>query len=69
MSIQPDEKCVCECVKSGRQKSAPIDARGKMMVLSSQQAPEKYAPKMVKIRGVSYEKTGILRMDSIAAEE
>lgn len=39
------------------------------MVLSSQQAPEKYAPKMVKIRGVSYEKTGILRMDSIAAEE
>ncbi|MFZ5929047.1 MAG: hypothetical protein ACOYX1_16545 [Acidobacteriota bacterium] len=58
MSIQPDEKCVCECVKSGRQKSAPIDARGKMMVLSSQQAPEKYAPKRVKIRGVFLREDG-----------
>lgn len=65
MGIQPDEKCVRECVKSGRWKYALIDERGKMMVLSDQQAPEKYAAKKVRIRGVFYEKTGILRVDSI----
>ncbi len=69
MGIQPDEKCVRECVKSGKWKYALIDAKGKMMVLSDQQAPEKYAAKKVKIRGVYYEKTGILRVDSIAAAD
>ncbi|MCX7602690.1 MAG: hypothetical protein N2036_01300 [Bryobacteraceae bacterium] len=65
MGIQPDEKCVRECVKSGKWKYALIDERGRMMVLSDQQSPEKYAAKKVKIRGVYYEKTGILRVDSI----
>jgi hypothetical protein len=67
MGIQPDEKCVRECVKSGRWKYALIDEKGRMMVLSDQQTPEKYAAKKVKIRGVFYEKTGILRVDSIEA--
>ncbi len=66
MGIQPDEKCVRECVKSGRWKYALIDDKGKMMVLSDQQTPEKYAAKRVKIRGVYFGKTGILRVDSIA---
>ncbi|MCS7044473.1 MAG: DUF5818 domain-containing protein [Bryobacteraceae bacterium] len=65
MGIQPDEKCVRECVKSGKWKYALIDEKGRMMVLSDQQTPEKYAAKRVKIRGVYYEKTGILRVDSI----
>lgn len=65
MGIQPDEKCVRECVKSGRWKYALIDEKGKMMVLSDQQTPEKYAAKKVKIRGVFYEKTGILQVNSI----
>ncbi len=69
MGIQPDEKCVRECVKSGKWKYALIDAQGKMMVLSDQKTPEKYAAKKVKIRGVYYDKTGILRVDSIAAAE
>jgi len=66
MGIQPDEKCVRECVKSGKWKYALIDEKGRMMVLSDQQTPEKYAAKRVKIRGVYFEKTGILRVDSIA---
>jgi hypothetical protein len=65
MGIQPDAKCVRECVKGGKWKYALIDAKGKMMVLSDQQTPEKYAAKKVKIRGVYYEKTGILRVDAI----
>lgn len=65
MGIQPDEKCVRECVKSGKWKYALLDAKGKMMVLSDQKTPEKYAAKKVTIRGIFYEKTGILRVDSI----
>lgn len=69
MGIQPDEKCVRECVRSGKWKYALIDEKGRMMVLSDQQTPEKYAAKKVKIRGVFYEKTGILRVDSIQPAE
>ncbi len=65
MGIQPDEKCVRECVRSGKWKYALIDANGKMMVLSDQQSHDKYAARKVKIRGVYFEKTGILRVDSI----
>ncbi|MEJ5369753.1 MAG: hypothetical protein WHT08_15680 [Bryobacteraceae bacterium] len=65
MGIQPDEKCVRECVKSGKWKYALLDGKGKMMVLSDQKTPEKYAAKKVTIRGVYFEKTGILRVDSI----
>lgn len=66
MGIQPDEKCVRECVKSGKWKYALIDEKGKMMVLSDQKTPEKYAAQKVRIRGLYYEKTGILRVDSIS---
>lgn len=65
MGIRPDEKCVRECVRSGKWKYALLDGNGKMMVLSDQQTPEKYAAKRVAVRGVYYEKTGILRVDSI----
>lgn len=65
MGIQPDEKCVRECVKSGKWKYALLDEKGKMMTLSDQKTPEKYAARKVKIRGVYFEKTGILRVDSI----
>jgi hypothetical protein len=43
MGIRPDERCVRECVKSSKWKYALIDAKGKMMVLSDQQTPEKFA--------------------------
>lgn len=69
MGIRPDEKCVRECVRSGKWKYALIDEKGRMMVLSDQQTPEKYAARKVKIRGVFYEKTGILRVDSIQPAE
>lgn len=69
MGIRPDERCVRECVKSGKWKYALIDAKGKMMVLSDQQTPEKFAAKRVRIRGVYYEKTGILRVDSITSAD
>lgn len=66
MGIQPGEKCVRECVRSGKWKYALIDEKGTMMMLSDQKTPEKYAAQKVRIRGVYYEKSGILRTDSIS---
>lgn len=70
MGISPDEKCVRECVKAGKQwKYALLTPDKKMHVLSDQAAPEKFAAKKVKITGVLYEKTGILRVDKIEAAD
>ena len=68
MGIAPDARCVRDCVKAGKQwKYALLTADQKMHILSDQAAPEKFAAKKVKVTGVLYEKTGILRVDKIEA--
>ena len=66
MGVKPDEKCVRECVKSsgGKVKYALL-SDGKVLVLSDQQTPEKFAGKKVKVSGELFEKTGILKVDKI----
>jgi hypothetical protein len=66
MKVKPDAKCVRECVRLGS-KYALFD--GKVgYVLSDQQTPEQFAGQKVKIAGILYEKTNILRVYSISAE-
>ncbi len=68
MGISPDDKCVRECVRTskGKFKYALYDPKAKKMyVLSDQQSPEKYAAKQVVVKGALFEKTGILKVDSI----
>lgn len=70
MGISPDAKCVRECVKAGKQwKYALLTPDKKMHVLSDQAAPEQFAARKVRITGVLYEKTGILRVDKIEAAD
>jgi hypothetical protein len=66
MGVRPDDKCVRECVKSsgGKVKYALL-SDGKVMVLSDQQTPERFAAKKVKVTGELFEKTGILKVDRI----
>ncbi len=66
MGIKPDAKCVRECVRTsaGKYKYALWDGK-KLYVLSDQQTPEKFAAERVKITGVLYEKTGIIKVDKI----
>jgi hypothetical protein len=68
MGVQPNAKCVRECVKSssGKVKYALL-VGGKVYVLSDQQTPERYAARKVTVTGELYEKTGILRADRIEA--
>lgn len=70
MGISPDAKCVRECVRAGKQwKFALLTADNKMYVLSDQAAPDRFAARKVRVTGVLYEKTGILRVDKIEAAD
>ncbi|HWB84432.1 MAG TPA: hypothetical protein VG675_09855 [Bryobacteraceae bacterium] len=66
MKVSPDSKCVQECVKHGS-KYALFDGKT-AYVLSDQKAPEQFAGQKVKVTGMLYEKTKILKVDSITAD-
>lgn len=65
MNISPDAKCVVECVKHDKNTKYALLVGKKLYVLSDQKTPEKFAAQKVKITGTLYEKTGILKVDSI----
>ena len=66
MGVQPDANCVRDCMKSGNGKwKYALLSDGKLLVLSDQQTPEKFAAKKVKVTGELFEKTGILKVDKI----
>ena len=68
MGISPDEKCVRECVRMDPKKwKYALLAGGDIYILSDQQTPEKFAARKVKVTGVLFEKTKILRADKIEA--
>lgn len=67
MKVSPDSKCVLECVKHDKSnKYALLDGRN-VYVLSDQKTPEQFAGKKVNVTGTLYEKTKILKVDTIAA--
>ncbi|HWB95646.1 MAG TPA: DUF5818 domain-containing protein [Bryobacteraceae bacterium] len=67
MKITPDSKCVLECTKHDKSTRYALYDGKKVYVLSDQKTPEQFAGQKVKVTGTLYEKTGILKVDSIAA--
>ena len=68
MGITPDSKCVRDCVKTDPKKwKYALLVGNEMYVLSDQQTPEKFAAQRVKVTGLLFEKTKILRADKIEA--
>ncbi len=67
MGIAPDDKCVRECVKQGA-KYALYDGK-EVYQLSDQKTPEKFAAKKVKVTGVLFEKSKIIKVDKIEAAQ
>ena len=68
MNIKPDEKCVRECVKMDPTKwKYALLLEKNLLVLSDQQAPEKFAGRRVKVTGRFIEKSKILKVDRIEA--
>ena len=66
MKVSPDSKCVLDCVKHGS-KYALFDGKTSY-VLSDQKSPEQFAGQTVRITGTLYEKTKILKVDSVKAD-
>jgi hypothetical protein len=67
MGINPNEKCVRECVKSDPKKwKYALQVGDKLYVLSDQQTPEKFAAQRVTVTGTLSGKTSILKVDKIA---
>lgn len=65
MKVSPDSKCVLECVKHGS-KYALLEGT-KVYTLSDQETPANFAGQKVKVTGQLYEKTGILKVETIEA--
>jgi hypothetical protein len=66
MKVAPDSKCVLECVKGGSKYALFVG--NESYLLSDQKTPEQFAGRRVKVTGTLYEKTKILKVDSITAE-
>jgi hypothetical protein len=65
MKVSPDAECVRQCVQHGRTyKYALTDGRN-VYTLSDQQTPAQFAGAKVKVTGVLYAKTRILKVDRI----
>lgn len=67
MRIDPEDKCVRECVSHAKKVRYVLLHDDRSSVLSDQETPAKFAGRTVTVRGVLYEKTGIIRVESIEA--
>jgi hypothetical protein len=65
MAISPDARCVRECVaRHGSKYVLMVGARA--YLLSDQQTPAQFAAERVNVKGILYEKTGIIKVESIS---
>lgn len=65
MKVSPEAKCVKECVGDARTFQYALADGKNIYRLSDQQTPEKFAGRRVKVTGVLYSKTKILKVDRI----
>ncbi len=65
MKIAPEDKCVRDCVKHSKDVKYILLTSDTQYVLSDQASPEKFAGQKVTVKGVLYEKTGIIKVEAI----
>ena len=67
MKITPDSKCARECVKNNKEVKYVLHDRKNTYKLSDQKTPEQFAAQKVKVTGMLFPKTGIIKVDKIEA--
>ena len=67
MRVTPDAKCVKDCVRDGKAFQYALLDGSKVYRLSDQETPAEFAGRKVKVTGVLYTKTSILRVERIDA--
>ena len=69
MKVTPDSKCVLDCVKHDKAVKYALLVGTNVYVLSDQKTPDQFAGKKVTVTGTLFEKTKILKVDSIGAAQ
>ncbi|MBI3399798.1 MAG: hypothetical protein HY048_00135 [Acidobacteria bacterium] len=67
MNVSPDEKCVRECVGDAKTHKYALAVGKGVYTLSDQETPASFAGQKVKVTGVLFTKTNILKVDRIVA--
>ena len=69
MKVTPDAKCVKECVRDGKAFQFALLDGTKIYKLSDQETPAQFAGQKVKVTGVLYTKTSILKVERIEGSD
>jgi hypothetical protein len=65
MKVSPDEKCVRDCVGDARTFKYALADGKHTYLLSDQETPQAFAGRKVRVTGVLYEQTNILKVERI----
>jgi hypothetical protein len=65
MKVTPDAKCVKDCVRDGKAFQYALVDGPRIYRLSDQETPARFAGRKVKVTGVLYTKTSILKVEHI----
>ena len=65
MKVTPDAKCVKDCVRDGKTFQYALLDGTRIYKLSDQETPARFAGRKVKVTGVLYTKTSILKVERI----
>jgi len=65
MKVSPDSKCVRDCVGDAKTYKYALADGKRLYLLSDQQTPGELAGQKVKVTGVLYTKTNILKVEHI----
>ena len=65
MKVAPDAKCVTDCVRDGKTFKYALLEGTRVYKLSDQETPARFAGRKVRITGVLYPKTNILKVERI----
>ncbi|HSL22885.1 MAG TPA: DUF5818 domain-containing protein [Vicinamibacterales bacterium] len=66
MKIEPQDKCVRDCVGHAKDVKYVLLHDGHAMILSNQETPARFAGRRVTVTGVYYAKTNVLKVERIA---
>ncbi|MBS1818649.1 MAG: hypothetical protein JSU08_12020 [Acidobacteria bacterium] len=67
MNVSPDDRCVRECVGDARTFKYALSDGTHAYLLSDQETPAAFAGKKVRVTGVLYTKTNIIKVEKIEA--
>jgi hypothetical protein len=67
MKVAPEARCVRDCVGDGKTQKYALAVGKQVYTLSDQETPARFAGQKVKVTGILYTKTNVLKVTRIEA--